>query len=362
MINSLYIHIPFCDHICAYCDFPKQLIKYSNTDDYLTALIEEIDSLNIPDNQLRTIYIGGGTPTSLSLQQLEKLLKYLNSRFPTTEEFTIEANPDGLTYEKLVLLKNHGINRISLGVQSSSEKILQKLGRHHTNDDVIAVINNIKKVGINNLNLDFIYGLDGTSLNDVNKDLQLALSLNPQHLSFYSLQIEPNTFLYINKTKTASDDELANMYSFISDTLEKNGFIHYEISNFAKPGFESKHNLTYWHDEQYYAAGLGASSYIGNLRKTNTLSMKKYLDKQWSYSTETISKNDEEFEFIMLNLRLKEGLSLIEYQKRFKVDFLKKYQHNLIKEKDYITIKNDHIAVKTQYFYILDTIFLNLVS
>lgn len=362
MINSLYIHIPFCDHICAYCDFPKQLIQYSKTEEYLNALIDEINELKIPDDQLRTIYIGGGTPTSLSLSQLEILLFYLKSHFKKLDEFTIEANPEGLNFEKLQLIKQSGINRISLGVQSSSNRILEKLGRHHFRKDVVNAVDMIKKIGIYNFNLDFIYGLENTSINDVKNDLEFALSLQPKHLSFYSLQIEPNTYFYINKTNTVSDDELADIYAYISKTLEENSFVHYEISNFALPGFESKHNLTYWHDQQYYAVGLGASSYVGNKRETNTLSMKKYLEKKLDKKTEFISKKDEEFEFIMLNLRLKEGFSLSEYFDRFNIDFLQKYRDKIAKEKEYLIIKNGRVSVKPSYFYILDTIFLNLIS
>lgn len=361
MTEALYIHIPFCDHICNYCDFPKLLLNYSNPSSYIDVLIAEIEGLNIKDDSLKTIYIGGGTPSSLSVEQLKKLLSYLKRRFNHLEEFTMEANPESLTAEKLSIMKSYGVSRLSLGVQSSFDTTLKKLGRKHTSKDVQECVKRIRDSGFTNLNLDFIYGLEGTSIQDLKRDIDFALSLKPQHLSFYSLQIEPNTVFSSKKISSLSDDELADEYQFLCHELSRAGFNHYEVSNFALPSYESKHNLTYWHDEEYYACGLGASSYVDKVRRQNTLSMSRYMNREFIASEEKISPKDEEFEFIMLAFRLQEGISLKRYKERFHADFKSKYHSSLIKEKDFLIIDDEHVAVKPDYFYIIDSIFLNLI-
>ncbi len=360
MIKALYLHIPFCDHICAYCDFPKVLKSYFDTSLYIDKLIEEIESLNIPFDSLKTIYIGGGTPSALDEKDLITLLSYLEHHFPSVKEYSIECNPESLSSSKLQILKRYGINRISLGVQSSDDQILKKLGRCHTSSSVTKAINLIREAGFNNLNLDFIYGLENTTLKDLEKDIDFALSFKPEHLSFYSLQVEEGTLFKIRRTETLNEDLLSEEYKFICQQLRNHGYTHYEISNFALPSFECEHNLTYWRDEEYYAAGLGASSYVGNLRTQNTLSLTEYLKGENKKKSEEITKSDEEFEFLMLSLRLKEGISLSEYQRRFNKDFLSTYKKGLEKEKDFLLITDRSVAVKEEYFYILDSIFLGL--
>lgn len=362
MVDALYIHIPFCDHICSYCDFPKVLCGTFSQRQYMDTLLWELESHNIPEDSLKTIYLGGGTPSALSLDCLESLLSYLHRHFPSVEEFTMECNPESLSKEKIELAKRYGVNRFSIGVQTARQDILKKLNRAHTNEDVIRCVQDLKRCGIDNYNLDFIYGLPSQNEADVLDDVCFALSLSPKHLSFYSLQIEEGTLLYSKHIPAVSDDTYATEYEMILSALKKNGFQRYEVSNFAIPSYESKHNLTYWHDREYYAAGLGASGYLGNLRYANTKSMNHYLQKNFRYQQEILSKGDEEFEFLMLNLRLAQGFSLDEFQRRFQKDFLSSYQDSLKKVQDRVCIEEGRFFIREDYLYTMDNILLELLK
>ena len=360
MISSLYLHIPFCTRICSYCDFPKVFHQKEPEEKYIPELIREIDSYHIPANSLKTIYIGGGTPSVLSTPLLEKLLSYLSHYFSTMKEFTIEANPESRTEEKAAIRSRYGVNRVSLGVESTNPTTLSYLGRNHTLEQALAAVSNLKKHNIDNINLDFIYGVSGESLTDLKEDIQFALNQNVKHLSFYSLQIEQGTVLHNQKTIPVSDDIYRMQYDFLVSELEKNGFHRYEVSNFAKPGYESKHNLTYWHDQQYYACGLGASGYIGNLRYTNTKSLTNYLLGKRIFQKDIITKEDEEREFLRLGLRLRDGFSLSEYQERFHVSFLEKYGQKIDENKECFEIEGDCFRINTDYLYVMDSLLFSL--
>lgn len=362
MTSALYIHIPFCDKICNYCDFPKLLHGTFSEEQYLSCLINEYKSYKIPYDSLKTIYIGGGTPSCLSEKSLETLLSLLHHDFPSVQEFTIEANPESLSLDKIKIMSKYGINRVSLGVESSTDTILKRLNRQHKKDDVISIVNRLIDNGITNINLDFIYGLEDTDIHDLDKDLEFAVSLPIKHLSFYSLQIEEGTVFHNKNVKSIDDDALAKMYNHIITTLDNFGFHRYEVSNFAIPGFESKHNLTYWHDDEYFAIGLGASGYINKTRYKNTLSMNKYLNGATKATEEYVSPSNEEFEFLMLNLRLTDGFSISEFNKRFSSDFLVSYKENIDKVKAYIEIKNGRFFIKPQYIYTMDSILLDILK
>ncbi len=362
MIHSLYIHIPFCDEICSYCDFAKVFTYTFSHEKYLDELIKEIDEEKIPDNSLNTIYIGGGTPSSLSRDELELLLSYLHKRFPDVEEFTMEANPESLTSDKIDILSEYHVNRVSLGAQSVNPEILSSLNRHHDMTDIERCVNDLKRHGITNINLDFIYGHEEMTDKDIDDDIDFAFSLSPTHLSFYSLQIEEGTLLYNQKKKSQDEDQLRITYDHILKRLEDNGYHRYEVSNFAKPGFESKHNLTYWHDEEYYAAGLSASGYVNRTRFTNTRSMNHYLMGNRNPNMETIDERNEEFEFLMLNLRLVNGFSLSEFHSRFKKDFTVSYKKEIEKVVDYTEIQNGHFRIKKEFLYTMDSILLDILK
>ena len=362
MTESLYIHIPFCSHICNYCDFPKVLSGTFPEEKYITCLLDELKSYHIKDHSLKTIYIGGGTPSSLSLTSLKKLLSYLHEHFNNVVEFSLEANPESLTEDKIQLLQKYGVNRISLGVESSSEDILKILNRKHTVFQVESAIRLLRQYGFDNINLDFIYGVNEMTAKDLDHDIAFALKQNTEHLSFYSLQIEEGTVFYNQKVKAKSDKKMSEMYEKILVNLENHEYHRYEVSNFSKPGKESLHNLTYWHDKEYYACGLGASGYVNNIRYKNTLSMNKYLSGNFRHDEETIFIYDHEFEYLMLNLRLIEGFSLKEFQTLFGKNFLASYKKNIMEINDYVSVKNGRFSIKEKYIYTMDQILLSLLK
>ncbi len=362
MTKALYIHIPFCDRICSYCDFAKMYSSFFDHKIYLEALIKEIDSLKIPDDSLKTIYIGGGTPSCLSNEELAFLLRYLKSHFHSLDEFTLEANPESLTREKIRTLVEYGINRVSLGVQSANEATLKILNRNHTLFDVKECVKNLNDLSLTNYNLDFIYGLPNMTMADLEEDIRFSFSLQPKHLSYYSLQIEEGTLLYQKKLPPIGEETYRRMYDFLLSELEKHSFFRYEVSNFSLPGYESKHNLTYWRDEHYYAAGVSASGYLENRRYTNTRSIQHYVQGQYNRSEETVTKKDEEFEFLMLNLRLAKGFSLSRFEERFKKNFLLSYQKEIEKVREYTQIKDDFFSIKKEYLYTMDSILLEILK
>ena len=265
MTTSAYIHIPFCDKLCNYCDFCK---IYSNDliiDKYLKALEQDIKE-NYKNEILKTIYIGGGTPSSLSISHLTKLMKIVKLlKLDNNYEFTFECNPENITEEKLKLLKKSGINRISLGVESTNDKFLKYLGRNHDFKMIKEKVSLIKKY-ISNINVDLIYALPGESIIDLKKDLENIVKLDVNHVSTYSLEIHQHTILSIRKIKNISSDIDSDMYELICNFLKENGFNHYEVSNFCKDNTYSRHNMVYWNNNEYYGFGLGASGYVNSIR------------------------------------------------------------------------------------------------
>lgn len=360
--QALYIHIPFCNRICTYCDFPKLLSSTGFIPLYLKALKKELET--IPKGNLKTVFLGGGTPSVLSETDLDDLLSYLQKSFGPIDEFTLEANPESLSESKIKILKANGINRVSLGVQSFDKEVLAILGREEkTEAETIRCVKALKREGIVNINLDFIYGLKKEKKEELRREIELASALKITHISAYSLQIEENTPLFYRKGVVKDDDGLASDYDFLRKLLKENGFHRYEVSNFSKPGFESKHNLTYWHASYYYAAGLGATSFVDGVRATRTRNIKDYLAGQKLFiSEEKEDLSDQEFDFLMLNLRLEEGFSLKEFTRRFNKDFLKAYEDKLKECKYDLVIQGDRVRVKKGLIFILDQVLLNLLD
>ena len=279
MVKNCYIHIPFCNTICSYCDFCKQYYNKKKVKDYLKKLKEEINN-NYNNEPLETIYIGGGTPTSLNLEELNELFEITDSLNKKDNlEFTVEANIDSITKEKLLLMKEHKVNRLSIGIESINKNNLKFLNRKLDINETKEKIELIRSLGFNNINMDLIYALPIESKEDLLKDIEFLTSLNVEHISTYSLIIEDHTILKINNVENIDDQLDEEMYNLIKKELEQKGYIHYEISNFSKPNYESKHNMCYWHNEEYYGFGLGAASYINNIRKTNTRSLTNYPNK-----------------------------------------------------------------------------------
>ncbi len=331
--TSAYVHIPFCTQICYYCDFSKVFIKNQPVDAYLQALIREFRSYNI--TELRTLYIGGGTPTSISAVQLDYLLTELSRdlNLNTLEEFTIEANPGDLTVDKIEVLQKSAVNRVSLGVQTFNDKHLKRIGRSHNEAQIYSTIDALKTAGFQNISIDLIYALPGQTMDDVRSNVAKALSLNIPHLSLYSLILEHHT-VFMNKMRRGklhlpTEDLEAEMFEYIISEMERNGFEHYEISNFTKPGFESRHNLMYWDNVEYYGVGAGASGYLDGIRYRNRGPIQHYLkgvsEGNARLSEEVLSKNEMMEEELFLGLRKKEGVSIGKFEQKFGTSFEKRY-------------------------------------
>ena len=315
--------------------------------DYLKELEKEIKN-NYNNDVLKTIYIGGGTPSSLDLEELEYLFNILDSLIKDTNyEYTIECNVENLTEEKIKLFKKYGINRVSIGVQTFNEKYLKFLNRHHSRDDVINIINLLKKYNINNINVDLIYALPGQTLEELDADLEEIIKLDIPHISTYSLIIEPNTILYNNEIKNIDEELDFKMYEKIVNKL--NNYNHYEVSNFAKPGYESKHNLTYWNNNEYYGFGVGASGYINGIRYDNTRSINNYLKGTRMVQKEYIDFNTKlENEFI-LGFRKISGINKKEFYDKYHFEIKNIEIINELIKKGLLTETDDNIYIKNIY-------------
>ena len=323
--TSAYVHIPFCTQICYYCDFSKVFIKNQPVDSYLEHLLEEFQSYDI--QKLRTLYIGGGTPTALSASQLEVLLKGLtkNLDLSVLEELTIEANPGDLDADKIAVLKNSPVNRVSLGVQTFDDKMLKKIGRSHLEKDIYENIDRLKLAGFDNISIDLIYALPGQTMEQVKDNVAKAIGLDIPHMSLYSLILENHT-VFMNRMRRGKlplpKEELeAEMFEYIIVELERVGFEHYEISNFSKPGFESRHNLMYWDNAEYYGIGAGASGYVNGVRYKNHGPIRHYLsaveEGNARITEEHLSQKEQMEEEMFLGLRKKSGVSMARFEEKF---------------------------------------------
>ncbi|TDO13287.1 oxygen-independent coproporphyrinogen-3 oxidase [Bacillus subtilis] len=326
-MKSAYIHIPFCEHICHYCDFNKYFIQSQPVDEYLNALEQEMINTIAKTGQpdIKTIFIGGGTPTSLSEEQLKKLMDTIIRVLKPSSalsEFAVEANPDDLSAGKLKILKEAGVNRLSFGVQTFEDDLLEKIGRVHKQKDVFASFERAREIGFDNISLDLMFGLPGQTLKHLDHSLNTALSLDAEHYSVYSLIVEPKTVFYNLMQKgrlhLPPQEQEAEMYEMVMSRMEAHGIHQYEISNFAKAGMESKHNLTYWSNEEYFGFGAGAHGYISGTRTVNVGPVKHYIDliaeKGFPYrDTHEVTIEEQIEEEMFLGLRKTAGVS----KKRF---------------------------------------------
>ena len=351
-IHSLYIHIPFCNKICDYCDFTKLQYFRNFAVSYLKALKDELKSYKIKN--LKTIYVGGGTPTALEDDLFLELLKMIDPYIKGVEEYTFEANPESLSIEKIKMLKEHQVKRISLGVQTTNDKILQAVNRDHTFAEVKTAIKNLKDNGIDNINVDLILGLPHSSKKILKTDLKNVLSLDIKHISCYGLTVNPHTALFNKGFKEPESDVLRDFYDIVEETLKENGFIHYEVSNWAKPGYQSEHNLTYWRNEQYYGAGLGASGYIKEVRYKNTVNLSQYLKRAYVSEKEKVSDEDKITYQIMLNLRTIEGLDC-SFVKNKDNEIKELISNGLLKK------ENDRVIPTYEGMMVLDQVILKLL-
>ena len=364
--TSAYVHIPFCTQICYYCDFSKVFIKNQPVDSYLEHLLEEFQSYDI--QKLRTLYIGGGTPTALSASQLEVLLKGLtkNLDLSALEELTIEANPGDLDADKIAVLKNSAVNRVSLGVQTFDDKMLKKIGRSHLEKDIYENIDRLKLAGFDNISIDLIYALPGQTMEQVKDNVAKAIGLDIPHMSLYSLILENHT-VFMNRMRRGKlplpKEELeAEMFEYIIAELEKSGFEHYEISNFSKPGFESRHNLMYWDNAEYYGIGAGASGYVNGVRYKNHGPIRHYLsaveEGNARITEEHLSQKERMEEEMFLGLRKKSGVSMARFEEKFGQSFDGLYGEIVrdLVQQGLMQIEGDQVRMTKRGLFLGDTV------
>ena len=358
---SLYIHIPFCHNICSYCDFCKQLYNETNVNKYLTALENEIkDRYN--NEELESIYIGGGTPSALSFLQLKKLFNILRIlRTNKLKEFTFECNVNDITEELIKLLKNNGVNRLSIGIESFNKEKLKFMERYAEYNDVKNKIKMIKEVGINNINIDLIYGIPEETLKILKKDIKYFLKLKPNHISTYSLILEEYTKLSIKNIQPINEELELKMYNYIRKKLKQKKYIHYEISNFSLTGCESIHNLKYWNNLEYYGFGLGSHGYIDGIRYENTKNFNKYIENIYVNKQEIVGIREKQENELMLGLRKIKGININEFYNKYKVKIEDVFPIKpLLKNKDLI-YKNGNIFINPDKLYIMNEILLKLI-
>ena len=364
--TSAYVHIPFCTQICYYCDFSKVFIKNQPVDSYLEHLIEEYHSYDI--KKLRTLYIGGGTPTALSASQLAFLLEKLTDKLDLSylEELTIEANPGDLDQEKIAVLKDSPVNRVSLGVQTFNDRMLKQIGRSHLEKDIYENIANLKKAGFDNISIDLIYALPKQTMEDVKINVAKAIALDIPHMSLYSLILENHT-VFMNRMRRGKlplpkEDLEAEMFEYIIAELGKAGFEHYEISNFSKPGFESRHNLMYWDNAEYYGIGAGASGYVDGVRYKNHGPIRHYLQAVEAGNTrvqeEVLTLKEKMEEEMFLGLRKKSGVSKKRFEEKFGISFEEQYGAVVseLTEQGLLVPDRDIVRMTKQGLFLGDTV------
>lgn len=357
---SIYIHIPFCNSICTYCDFCKIFYNKKYINDYLNNLEQEI-KVRYKSEIVNTIFIGGGTPSSLDDEELIRLMNIIEIfKLNDNYEFTVECNIESITENKLKIMKKYGVNRISIGVESFDNSIIKLLGRNHTKIDVYNKIKLVKKY-FDNINIDLIYAAYD-DINILKSDINCFLELDIPHISTYSLIIEDNTILKINGMKNIDEDTDYEMYKYIEDTLEKNNYIHYEISNYAKNGYQSKHNLVYWNNEEYYGFGLSSTSYINNERITNTKNLRKYLNGEYLDTSVYEDKDIRMENEIMLGLRKLDGIDLDRFKEKFNVSLEDIYNVKDLIDDGYLVKENNHIRIKKENMYISNEIIVRVLE
>ena len=357
---GVYIHIPFCNKICHYCDFCKILYNEKYIDTYLDNLYKEIKS-RYKGETIKTIYIGGGTPSSLTTNELDKLLSIISVfKLDTNYEYTIECNVENINIDFINIIKSYGINRVSVGVETFDKKNAHILGRCDNEDLIFDNIYMLKKY-FDNINIDLIYGVNN-DINVVKKDISKFLELDVPHVSCYSLIIEEHTKLYIDKHKYIDEETDYKMYEYICNTLTKNGYNHYEISNYAKSGYESIHNKNYWLNGSYYGFGLGAVSYLNNTRINNTKNLTKYLSGNYLSNSNYEDLKVRKENTLMLGLRLIDGISIDSYNKEYHEDLLsKKIIEELIND-EYLEVSGDMLKVNAKYLYTENEIIIRLLD
>ncbi len=359
---GIYIHIPFCKRKCYYCDFISYQDKTELIDKYIESICLEIEnwkkSINMSQYKVTTIYIGGGTPSYIEQKHILQILKKLKEFINKNVEITIEVNPGTVTNSKLKEYKSAGINRLSIGLQETHDDLLKMIGRIHNFEEFINTYNWARGAGFDNINIDLMIGLPNQTIQDIKENLEKVLKLKPEHISVYSLILEEGTILekQIEQGKLVLPDEETEraMYWNVKNTLEKNGFNHYEISNFAKEQKESKHNMNCWNQEQYRGFGIAAHSYIEGVRFSNTTNLEEYIENSLKQDFaknirihERQNREAKKKEYMLLGLRKLEGVSITKFKNKYKENplFLYKNELNELVQEKLIIIGGDRIKL-----------------
>lgn len=355
---GIYIHIPFCKSKCYYCDFISYTNQCSQVESYIQKVSKEMKQYNISDYNVTTIYIGGGTPSFMDEKYIKQLLEELKTKLINNEtkfeemEITIEINPGTITKQKLEQYKKSGVNRISIGLQSTNDILLKQIGRIHNYAEFLEAYQLVKEVGFENINIDVMIGLPNQTIQDIKKTLEEIKKLDPNHVSVYSLMVEENTKmekLIATGELQLPDEELERqMYWYVKNTLELNGYKHYEISNFAKEGKESKHNSNCWEQKEYIGLGASAHSYLHGVRYANS----SFTEAgEWDFTNKEIqerqSLEDQKKEYMLLGLRKLEGVSIQKFKEKF-VDnpiFLFREEIEKLVKQDLLVVDGDWIRL-----------------
>ena len=371
---GLYIHIPFCDKICPYCDFNKMVASDDLKEAYVNALIQECKLKNISKYHISTVYIGGGTPSSLRLDLLEMLFSTLNKCIDLKKlsEFTFECNPEDIHSDLLNLLKKYHVSRLSIGIQTLNKNLQKEIKRVFDDEKLSKVVELIKTFGFTNYSFDLMYGFVNQTILDIKLDIEKLVSYNPTHISIYSLIVEDHTIFGKLKQEgfvlEGSDDEQAKEYLFIIDYLEKLGYYQYETSNFSKKGYESIHNLIYWDHEEYLCLGTGASSFIDDTRSVTTTHIHKYIDslknnKLPDVESELLDFEDVTDEFVMMALRKNEGIDIKLFEELFGVDIFEYYPNiNYLLDNNIIEQRGKFLSIKKEFRYVANSVIVKFIS
>ena len=375
---GLYVHVPFCAQKCNYCDFNSYKIEEKNQKkDYLISIKKEMELYKeeFKNKEFTSVFLGGGTPSILTPEELTILIEniYSNFNIKRDAEITMECNPGTLNKVKLKAIKSLGINRLSMGLQVTQDHHLKYIGRIHTYEQFEKNYKDAIEVGIDNINVDLMYSLPNQSFDEWKETLNKIINLNPSHISAYSLILEEGTKfydMYLNKEFELNDEEVdISIYNYTIDTLYKNGYHQYEISNYAKEGYECKHNIVYWKCDNYLGLGPGASGYINNYRYSNICDINEYnkcleYNKKPIEEKNVLSKKDEMEEFIFMGLRMNEGINLDEFYEKFNVNFKHKYNNILdkLKNLNLIIEQNNNIALTQRGRELSNTVFIEFID
>lgn len=383
MLNELgiYIHIPFCKQKCYYCDFVSYSNKCSEVKEYIESLKKEIEEFDFSNYKVTSIYIGGGTPSYIDSIYIVEILSELKEKLKCNLiefkdiEITIEVNPGTVDTKKLNDYKKSGINRLSIGLQSTKNDILKKIGRIHTYQEFLEIYKLARETGFKNINIDLMIGIPGQKIGDLKNTLQDIIKLEPEHISVYSLIIEENTpiekMLENGEIKLPDEDLERNMYWYVKNTLELNGYNHYEISNFAKLGKESRHNLNCWNQEEYIGFGVAAHSYLNGIRFSNTINVEEYIQhiennrkEENIQIEESQSLEDKKNEFMMLGFRKIQGVDIARFKEKF-IDnpiFLYREKLNKLVEEGLIEVDLNHIKLTNKGIDLANLVFEKFVD